>query len=107
MFCFYLNLIQLWAIRLKKVISGDKVNIFWHLAGTRNIKGNDGKAKAAETGHSRQTKQVMFILVYLKKPMLFYTFKRLDTKWTFYPKWNEPMISANLPHSTQILQNLN
>ena len=40
----------------KKVISAKKVSIFWHLAGTGDIKSNDGKAKAAETGHSRQTK---------------------------------------------------
>ena len=55
----------------KKVISAKKVSIFWHLAGTGDIKSYDGKAKAAETGHSRQTKQVMFILVYLKNQCYF------------------------------------
>lgn len=87
-FCFPLILFSSEPFDLKKVISGKKVSMFWHLAGTGDIKSNDGKAKAAETGHSRQTKQVMFILVYLKKPMLFYTFKRLNTKWTFLSvKW--------------------
>ena len=90
----------------KKVISGKKVSIFWHLAGTGDIKSNDGKAKAAETGHSRQTKQVMFILVYLKNQSYFTHLRDWIQSGLFY-LWNEPMILANLPHSTQILPNSN
>lgn len=105
-FCFPLILFSSEPFDLKKVISGKKVSMFWHLAGTGDIKSNDGKAKAAETGHSRQTKQVMFILVYLKNQCYFTHLRDWIQSELFY-LWNEPMILANLPHSTQILPNSN